>query len=165
MKRTLIVYAVLSLLILPAGATLAQAPADHSGHAMKEQQGDNGSMPIKQRTKTIMLGEETVEGVKGMAHLNDVGAVMAQMGKNENFHFMMMFSDAKTGTAIEQGTVAVKIVDPKTGKAGEAIALMGMGNHFGADVTLPTKGDYQFQVGSKLADGTKRQFTFKYSYK
>jgi hypothetical protein len=156
-------------MILPASTTLAQAPADHSGHAMKEQHGDHGAMPMKQRTKTIMLGEETVDGVKGIARLNDVGAMMAQMGQKENFHFMIMFSDAKTGAAIEQGTVAVKIVDPKTGQAGEAIALMGMGagasSHFGADVSLPTKGDYQFQVGTKLADGTKRQFTFKYTVK
>ncbi len=169
MKRSLIVYAALSFLILPAGTTLAQSPADHSGHAMMEQHGDHGSMPMKQRTQTIMLGEETVEGVKGMAHLNDVGAMMAQMGQKTTHHFMIKFADAKTGTAIEQGSVAVKIIDPKTGKAGEAIPLMGMGagasSHFGADVTLPTKGDYQFQVGTKLADGTKRQFTFKYSYK
>ena len=42
---------------------------------------------------------------------------------------------------------------------------MGMGNHFGADIVLPAKGEYQFQVGSKLADGSKRQFTFHYTLK
>jgi hypothetical protein len=160
MKRTLIAYAVLSLLSAPA-VTFAETPGEHSGPHMMEQQDSMAKMT----SQSIMLGEQTVEGVKGMAHLKDVSAIMAKMSKKENFHFMMMFSDAKTGTAIEQGTVAVKIVDPKTGKAGETVALMGMRNHFGADVTLPTKGDYQFQVGSKLADGTKRQFTFKYSYK
>lgn len=159
MKRTLIAIAVLSLMILPQGSTLAQTPADHSGHTMKEQQGDHGAMAMT-TSKAIMLGEETVEGIKGMAHLNDVGAVMAQMGKTENFHFMIMFSDAKTGIAIEQGTVAMKITDPVTGTTGEAIALMGMGDHFGADITLPAKGEYRFLVGSKLADGIKRQFTF-----
>jgi hypothetical protein len=117
------------------------------------------------RTKTIMLGEQTVEGVKAKGLLNDVGAMMAQMGKKENYHFMVMFSDAKTGTAIEQGTVAVKITDPKTGQTGEAIPLMGMGNHFGADVVLPGKGEYHFQVGSKLADGSKRQFHFSHTIK
>ena len=165
MKRTLIAYAVLSLLSVPA-LTIAETASEHSGHNMMEHQGNHGSKPIT-RTKTIMLGEETVEGVKGMARLNDVGAMMAQMGQKENFHFMIMFSDTKTGEAVTSGTVAVKIIDPKTGKTGEAIPLMGMGtgasSHFGADVTLPTKGDYQFQVGSKLADGTKRQFTFKYT--
>ena len=164
MKRTLIAYAVLSLLSVPA-LTMAENASEHSGHNMMEHQGAMAKMP----NQSIMLDEQTVEGVKGKANLKDVGAMMATMGKKENFHFMILFSDAKTGTAIDQGTVAVKIVDPKTGQAGEAIALMGMGagssSHFGADVTLPTKGDYQFQVGTKLADGTKRQFTFKYSYK
>jgi len=163
MKRTLIVYAILSLLALPAVAP-AENTSDHSGHAMKEMQGDHGAMPMM-RTKTIMLGEQTVEGVKGKALLNDVGAVMAQMGKKENYHFMIMLSDSKTDAAIEQGTVAVKITDPQTGQTGEAIPLMGMGNHFGADIALPNKGEYSFQVGSKLADGSKRQFTFKYVIK
>lgn len=78
---------------------------------------------------------------------------------------MVMFNDAATGAAIEQGTVAVKIIDPKTGKAGGPIALMGMGNHFGADVALTEKGEYQFQVGTKLVDGNKRQFQFSHTIK
>lgn len=156
MKRTLIAYAILTTLTLPVTAP-AQPPVDHSGHAM-----DHGSMAMKP-AETIMLGEQTVEGVKGMAHLNDVGAMMAKMGQKENYHFMIMFSDVKTGAAIEQGTVAVKIINPKTGQAGEAIALMGMGSHFGADIILPAKGEYHFQVGSKLTDGSKRQFSFQYT--
>jgi hypothetical protein len=156
MKRTLITSAILALLSLPAAAP-AQSANDHSGHAM-----DHGSMAMNP-AKTIMLGEQTVEGIKGMAHLNDVGAMMAQMGQKENYHFMIMFSDVKTGAAIEQGTVAVKIIDPKTSQAGEAVALMGMGSHFGADIILPSKGEYHFQVGSKLTDGSKRQFSFQYT--
>ncbi|WP_319588278.1 hypothetical protein [uncultured Desulfobulbus sp.] len=163
MKRTVLLLTVLSFLTLPALA-IGQTPSDHSQHAMPPPQGDHGTMPMMNK-QTIMLGEQTIEGVKGMAHLNDVGAVMAQMGKKENYHFMVMFSDAKTGAAIEQGTVAVKITDPKTGQTGEAIPLMGMGGHFGVDVSLLAKGEYQFQVGSKLADGSKRQFTFHYTLK
>jgi len=159
MKRTLIAYAVLSLLSVPA-LTIAETASEHSDHNMMEHQ---GAMPTM-NTQTIMLGDEqTVEGIKGMAHIKDVGAMMAKMGKKENYHFMMMFSDAKTGAAMNEGSVAVKIVNSKTGQAGEAIPLMGMSGHFGADITLPAKGEYQFQVGSKLADGKKRQFTFKYT--
>jgi len=160
MKRTVIAFALCSFLTLP---TIATAQTDHSQHAMPPQ-AEQPAMPGI-RTKSIMLGEQTVDGIKAMAHLNDVGAMMAQMGKKENYHFMVMFNDAKTGAAIEQGTVAVKITDPATGKTGEAIPLMGMGNHFGADVALPDKGEYQFQVGTKLADGTKRQFRFSYTIK
>ncbi|MDD2464309.1 MAG: hypothetical protein PHI97_09950 [Desulfobulbus sp.] len=162
MKRTVLFFTVLSFLTLPA-LTIGQTQSDHSQHMMPPQ-GEHGTMPMMNK-QTIMLGEQTVEGVKGMAHLNDVGAVMAQVGKKENYHFMVMFSDAKTGAAIEQGTVAVKITDPKTGQTGEAIPLMGMGGHFGVDVSLLAKGEYQFQVGSKLADGSKRQFTFHYTLK
>ena len=100
-----------------------------------------------------------------ITHINDVGEVMAKMGKKENYHFMMMFSDAKTGDAMNKGTVAVKITEPGAGKAGAAIPLMGMGGHFGADVALTSKGEYHFTVGTKLADGGKRQFTFDYTVK
>jgi hypothetical protein len=162
MKRTVLFFTVLSFLTLPA-MTIGQTQIDHSQHMMPPQV-EQGTMEMV-RTKTIMLGEQTVEGVKAKGLLNDVGAMMAQMGKKENYHFMVMFSDAKTGTAIEQGTVAVKITDPKTGQTGEAIPLMGMGNHFGADVVLPGKGEYHFQVGSKLADGSKRQFHFSHTIK
>jgi len=162
MKRSFIALTALAFLTLPA-IPMAQTPGDHSQHAMPSQ-GEHPAMP-GMRTKTLMLGEQTVEGVKAMAHLNDVGAAMAQMGQKENYHFMVMFSDVKTGAAIEQGTVAVKITDPATGQAGEAIPLMGMGNHFGADVALANKGEYQFQVGTKLADGSKRQFQFSHTVK
>lgn len=158
MKRTLIASAILALMTLPAAAP-ARAASDHTGHAM-----DHGSMAMPPEA-TMMLGEQIVNGVKGMAHLNDVGAMMAQMGQKENYHFMIMFTDVKTGAAIKQGSVAVKIIDGKTGQAGEPIALMGMGNHFGADIVLPAKGEYHFQVGSKLTDGAKRQFTFHYTVK
>lgn len=155
MKRTLVICSILSFFVLPINAALAQPPVDPSSHA---------AMPMT-TAQTIMVGEETIEGITGMAHLNDVGALMAQMDKKENYHFMMMFNDAATGAVVDQGSVAVKISDPKTGKMGKAIPLMGMVDHFGADVALPAKGDYQFEVGSKLADGKTRQFHFKYVLK
>lgn len=163
MKRGLVTYAILSLLVLPP-ITSAGMTGDHGSMQMMEQHGDHGSMQMM-NAQTIMLGEETVEGVKAMAHINDIGAMMTQMGKKENYHFMLMFNDATTGAAIAQGTVAVKITDPKTGQTGEAIPLMGMGGHFGADIILSGKGAYDFQVGSKLADGKTRQFHFHYTVK
>ena len=162
MKRAALFFTFVSLFTLPAMA-IGQTQVDHSQHMMAPQ-GAQGAME-KMRTKTIALGEQTVDGVKAKGLLNDAGAMMAQMGKKENYHFMVMCSDAATGAPIEQGTVAVKITDPKTGKAGEPIPLMGMGNHFGADVALSEKGEYQFQVGSKLADGKTRQFHFSYTVK
>ena len=94
MKRTLITLTSLALLHLP----LIAGAQNHSGH---EQHGGHAAME-KARTQTIMLGEQTVDGVKCKAMVNDVGAAMAQMGMKENYHFMVMFSDAASGAAIEK---------------------------------------------------------------
>jgi hypothetical protein len=169
MKRRLFSWIFFAILTLPVIAP-AQSHEDHDDQTMHHQ----GSQPMMEhkgdhdakqqhRTRSLMVGEQTIDGVKAMVHLNDVGAMMAEMGMRENYHFMIMFTDAATGQSVEQGTVAVKITEPKTGQPGEAIPLMGMGGHFGADVLLSAKGEYTFVVGSKLADGKKRQFTFVYT--
>jgi len=159
MKRSLVSLMSCALLALPM--SLGAAEHEHGGHAMAG--GDHASMQMMSGD-SIMLGEQSMEGVSAMAHLNDVGEVMAKMGKKENYHFMVMFSDAQSGDAINEGTVAVKITDP-AGQAGSPIPLMGMGGHFGADVALTVKGEYRFMLGTKLADGKKRQFEFAYTVK
>jgi len=119
MKHLLFSLTCCSFLALPLSSFAAEH--DHSQHMMPSGGGHDATQMM--HNDSIMLGEQTVDNVKAMAHLNDVGAVMAKMGKKENYHFMVMFSDAKTGAAIDQGTVAVKITDPATGQAGAAIAL------------------------------------------
>ncbi len=126
---------------------------DHSGHDGMAMHGD-----------MIMLGDDTEEGVKGMAHLKDVGAAMSKMGMDTTHHLMVMFVDAKSGEPITEGAAAVKITGPD-GKTSEPSKLMGMQGHFGADVVLKQKGEYSFEVGSKLADGQKRTFEFKHTVK
>lgn len=167
MKRGLVVFAILSLLTLPT-VTPAETQGGPGGQPMMEHQGGQHMMDQKEpgmemKTKTILVGEKTVEGVKATLYLNDVGAMMAQMGMKENYHFMMKFKNMTTDAAVDEGTVAVKITDPKTGKAGDAIPLIGMIDHFGIDVLLPAKGKYTFEVGTKLADGKTRQFSFQYT--
>ncbi len=147
MKYRWIVFAVLALFSLPLPA-MAQT---HSGHG--------GTMTMG---NAIMLEEVTEAGVKAMVHLVDVSATMKKMGKKENFHFMIMFSDTATGSAIAKGSVALKITGPGREKAGEPMALMAMDGSFGANVDLTAKGLYSLEVGSKLADGVKRQFKFQY---
>ena len=114
-------------------------------------------------TGMAMLGEQTVEGVKAVAHARDVKAAMAKMGMKETHHFMVAFV-GKDGKPVTDGTVAVKIKDP-AGKEGDPIQLPGMQGHFGADVVLAEKGLYEFKVGSKLPDGVARQYEFKYEVK
>ena len=109
MQRRLLVFSVLALLVLPLQG-LAQT---HSGH--------NAAPPAKATTSghgammqggAIMLEEVTDAGVKAMVHLMDTGAMMAKMGKKENYHFMIMFTDLATGKAVSQGSVALKITVP-----------------------------------------------------
>lgn len=138
-------------------ATKAATEMKHDGH------GDHAAM--MKEGDMIMLGDEMKEGVKGMAHLKDVGEAMAKMGMKENYHFMIMFMDAKTGSPIEEGTVAVKITDPSGKEAGAPVELMGMDGHFGADIALTEKGEYHFKVGTKLPDSTKRQYHFHHVVK
>jgi hypothetical protein len=163
MKSVLLAFAFLAFLSLPVQGH-AQTKGEHSGMAAP------GAAPMTMghgggQSASIMLGEATEQGVKAMAHLNDVGATMAKMGKKENYHFMVMFADAASGAAVTGGNVALRITEPGQEKAGQSVLLMGMGGHFGADISLTAKGEYNFAVGSKLTDGKTRQFTFKHTVK
>lgn len=123
--------------------------------------GERGGMMMGEGM--IMLGEETEEGVKAMAHLNDVKEAMAKMGMKETHHFMVAFVD-EAGEQITEGTVAVKIKGP-AGKEIGPVKLMGMEGHFGADIVLEEAGKYEFMVGTKLKDGQARQFHFEHTVK
>jgi len=87
-----------------------------------------------------------------------------QDGDETTHHFMVSFTEEKSAKAIDNGTVAVKITGPD-GTVTGPMELMGMQGHFGADVILDKKGEYTFQVGSKLTDGQTRQYEFKASIK
>ena len=108
----------------------------------------------------IMLHDQEVDGVVGAAHLMDVKAKMAEHGMKMTHHFMVGFMDTEK-KGIPTGQVAVKVQSPD-GKVSKAIKMMGMSGQFGVDVTLDQMGTYQFMVGTKLADGKKRTFTFDY---
>lgn len=167
MKTTICAILSALLLTLPFGASAASH--EHGGSATMQEsqampQGDTKMDGMNMGGEMIMLGETTVDGVKGMAHLNDVGAAMAKMGMKENYHLMVMFNDGGTGAAIAEGTAAVKVTDP-AGKETEPIAMMAMDGQFGVDLALTDKGAYRFVVGTRLADGKTRQFEFEYTVK
>lgn len=170
MKKVLVKILVATLVVsLPAGA-LAMSHG-HGDHGKKEavekmdHKGHQGHASQEMHDGMVMLGDEVKDDVKGAAHLKDVSAAMAKMGMKENYHFMIMFMDTKTGQPIETGTAAVKITDPSGKEAGAPVELMGMEGHFGADIALPEKGEYHFKVGTKLPDGKKRQYHFHYTVK
>jgi hypothetical protein len=154
------------LLALPLGALAASHEHGGSGTTVEGRAMGHGDMKMDGMNMggdMIMLGETTEDGVKGKAHLSDVGAAMAKMGMKENYHLMVMFSDS-TGAAIGEGTVAVKVSDP-AGRETGPFTMMAMEGQFGADLALADKGEYRFVVGSRLADGKPRQFQFQYTVK
>lgn len=160
MKRT--ITAVLTIALV---ATVSLASAAHHGnhgnHGKKmdhavHSHADQGAA----HDAMVMIGEQTVDEVEAMAHLNDIREAMAKMKMKETHHFIMVFHDKHS--SIETGTAALKIVDP-AGKEGEAIRLVAMDAHFGADIELPETGDYLFKVGTRLPDGKTRQYEFRYT--
>lgn len=158
MKRHMALV-LLFLLSLPLSA-LAMSH-DHGGHGGQAM--DHGAMAMD-HGNMIMVGDDVEDGVKASAHLKDVAAAMKKAGQPFTHHFMVIFADQQTGQAITEGTAALKVTGPD-GKTAEAIKLIGMEGHFGADVVLPQKGEYTFEVGTKLPDGKKRTFQFKQSLK
>ena len=154
------------LLVLPAASMAAsQEGGGHGGHGGHEMTQEDQAMQhggMAMGGTMIMLEEVTVDGVKGMVHLNDIGEAMAKMGMKENFHFMVMFTDTASGGPIAEGTVALKVVDPAGTESGP-VALAPMDGMFGADLALTGKGQYRFVVGTRLADGKKRQFEFTHT--
>ena len=126
----------------------------HNDHGMKSKHDGMTSDGLM-----FIVGSMSSKGVKGMAHLKDVSEMMAKMGMKTTHHFMIAFVDEATGEQIESGTVALKITNPDA-KVGEAIELIGMQGHFGADVVLDMEGEYHLRLGTKLADGKKRKYHF-----
>lgn len=156
--RAILMVAALTIFTLP----LSAAAMSHQKHEHDTKHADHAGM--KMEAGMVMLGDQTVDGIKAMAHLNDVKEAMAKVGMKETHHLMVAFVDAKTGTQVIEGTVAVKVVDP-AGKDSDTLRLEGMEGHFGADIVLPEKGKYLFKVGTKLPDGKTRQYEFNYTLK
>jgi hypothetical protein len=148
----------IGILIVLLSTSLTASAMSHQGH------GDHGSSHathgggdgMSEDGSMMIVGSMVSKGVKGMAHLKDVSAKMAEMGMKTTHHFMIAFIDENTGDLIETGTVALKVTNPDA-KVGDPIPLMGMDGHFGADVTL--------DMGTKLADGTKRKYHFHHVVK
>lgn len=152
MKKTLILPLAALLLSSPLIATVPAWAADdtHVGHKAPAMEGTSNTM-------------ESIEqdGVTARPHLADVREAMAKHGMKETHHMMVMFTDSKTGAALTEGAVAIKVTDP-AGVTSSPKKMMLMGDGFGADISLAAPGKYSLEVGSKLADAKKRVFVFSY---
>ncbi|MDW7772600.1 MAG: hypothetical protein SCH71_06880 [Desulfobulbaceae bacterium] len=169
MKNKLsLLFAFLFVAAMPLGLmAMSHEDMDHQGHqSMNPKMEEHGAndQPMHEMAgheEMAMLGFKVEDGVKASAHLNDIGEAMAKMGMKETHHFMIFFEDADSGDLIPTGSAALKIKNPDGTESGP-VSLIGMEGHFGADIVLPEKGEYELTVGSKLPDGKTRQFEFKH---
>jgi hypothetical protein len=149
MKRLMVICAILLALTTPA----AFAASDHSGH------GDHVSA----------AHEEVIEGVKATFTVQTMKEAMKAMGMEmpkgvkETHHLSVSFKDVKSGKALTEGSVKVKIQGPD--KAEQTRDMTGMQGHFGADFDLSKKGKYGVMTKFQLKDGKVRSAKFWYTVK
>ena len=164
MKKAAIIIAAATLTLAAPGAFAAMdhdtMPMDHGSMPM-----DHGSMKMEHGGHMMgkVIHEEVVDGVKATFSIIDIKKKMQEMGMKETSHIMVMFTDAKTGKALSEGVVTVKVVGPD--KSEEVKDLMGMEGGFGADFTLAKKGKYGVMAKFKLKDGKTRNVKFRYEVK
>lgn len=151
---------IMAAAVLALSAPLASFAMDHDSMPM-----DHGSMDHKHSGHMMgnVAHEEVVDGVKVTFTVMDYKGRMKEMGMKETHHVMVMFKDAKSGKALTSGEVKVKVMSPD--KSEQTKNLMGMGDGFGADFTLPARGKYGVMAKFKLADGKVKSVKFWYTVK
>ncbi len=151
MKKLIAVTAAIFALSYP----LFASAMEHGGHAMEH--------------KTNVAHEEVVEGVKATFNVQTMADAMKDMGMEmpkgvkETHHISVSFKDAKSGKALTDGTVTIKVQNPD--KSTQVKELMGMQGHFGADFELSKNGKYGVMCKFQLKGGKTRQAKFWYQVK
>ena len=153
-KMTTLIAAVFALAV----PMVSFAAMDHSSMKMDHgaHQGD-------------VAHEEVVDGVKAtfkvMSMKEHMKAMNMELPKElkETHHIAVEFKDAKTGKALTEGEVKVKVQNPD--KSDQSKDMMGMQGHFGADFDLSKKGKYGVMSKFLLKDGKTRQSKFWYTVK
>ena len=156
MKKSILLAAVFALAV-PMGVFAV----DHA--SMKMDHGGHGGHQAN------VAHEEVVDGVKAtfkiMSMKEHIKAMKMEMPKDmkETHHIAVEFKDAKTGKALTEGEVKVKVQNPD--KSDQSKDLMGMQGHFGADFDLSKKGKYGVMSKFQLKDGKIRSSKFWYTVK
>lgn len=151
LKNVWLIVAV--FLVFITGFAAAAAAGKNSGHG-------SGHAAAAAAPKVI-LGTQNVDNIQATAEIADVRAAMAKAGQPMTHHLQVSFTEPPADKPLETGVVAVKVTLP-SGTEEEARQLVGKDGHFGVDLVLKTPGLYRFAVGTRLADGLKRQFIFEY---
>ena len=131
---------------------------------------DHGSMGMGHGQQGDVAHEEVVNGVKAtfkvMSMKEHMKAMKMEMpkGVKETHHVAVEFKDAKTGKALTEGDVKVKVMN-NTDKTEQTKDLMAMEGHFGADFEMSKKGKYGVMSKFQLKDGKVRNAKFWYTVK
>ena len=155
-QMTLVVAAILAL----SAPVVFAADHGHGGGGHNEGHGGH---------QGDVAHEEVVDGVKAtfkvMSMKEHMKAMKMELPKDmkETHHLAVEFKDAKTGKALTEGEVKVKVQNPD--KTDQTKDLMGMQGHFGADFDLSKKGKYGVMSKFQLKDGKVRSAKFWYTVK
>lgn len=165
MNRLTVTILALFTVALPLNS---MAAGEHDAH-------DHGSMnmPMEHGGHQMHGGnaahEEVVDGIKATFMVQPMAEAMKSMGMGmpkgmkESHHIHVEFKDAKTGKALTEGEVKLKVQAPD--KSEQIKDLMAMQGHFGADFDMAKKGKYGIMAKFKLKDGKVRSAKFWYSIK
>src|SRR6266568_246779 len=160
MKKMTVLIAALFALTAPLASFAAMDHGEHGGGAHDMGHGAH---------QGNVTHEEVVDGVKAtfivqtMAESMKAMGMEMPMGVKETHHIHVEFKDAKTGKALTEGEVTVKVQNPD--KSDQSKDLMGMQGHFGADFDLSKKGKYGVMCKFQLKDGKVRSAKFWYTVK
>jgi hypothetical protein len=164
MKKTAVLIALAALALSAPAASFA---AEHGSMQMEH----GGQM----KTDSIVAYEGVVDGVNVTFKVLDMREHMKSMkmempkGMKDTHHLMVEFKDAKTGKALSEGEVKVKVIAPdKTEQVKDLVSMVGMGGMgagFGADFNFSGKGKYAVMAKFKLAAGKVRSVKFWYTVK
>jgi len=154
-KMIVLIAAVLALSAPLAVLAMDHGSMDmgHDGHSMMEM-GDVAHQEVIDGVKATFKVMSMKEHMKGME---------MPKGMKETHHIMVEFKDVKSGKALTEGEVMVKVQTPD--KSDLSKELMGMQGHFGADFDLSKKGKYGVMCKFLLKDGKTRQAKFWYTVK
>jgi len=160
-KMTVMIASVLALL----APLTSFAAMDHGNHGSMDMGHGDKSMT----TMGEVAHQEVVDGVKVtfriMSMVEKMKGMDMEMPKEmkETHHFMVEFKDAKSGKALQEGEVTIKVQNPD--KSDQAKELMVMKGQFGGDFDFSKKGKYGVMCKFKLKDGKVRSAKFWYTVK
>ena len=155
MKKMILIAALFAL----SAPVASFAAMDHGSMKM-----DHGMMKMGD-----VAHEEVVQGVKAtfkvISMKEHMKAMKMEMPKDlkETHHIMVEFKDTKTGKALTEGDVKVKVQNPD--KTDQTKDLMAMEGHFGGDFVMSQKGKYGVMSKFQLKDGKVRSSQFWYTVK